>query len=179
MLRHDMVHPYSEMSTRPRSGSHLDCLALKATCPYTVVQFWSRIWAGDDHTTMGIELTVASISVEEQPAPSDDANSHLRYDYKQCTTSEIEAYRRSLEDYVNAGLRDRLLGHVEESNDDTVVSQSKRQRRLAVNACLLSAAIHKAAGMHLGAHRKKKGQKAHWEEKKVETVVKAHGKDTL
>ncbi len=148
MLRHDMVHPYSEMSTRPRSGSHLDCLALKATCPYTVVQFWNRIWAGDDHTTMGIELTVVSVSVEEQSAPVDDVNSPLRYDYKQCTTTEIEAYRGSLEGYVNAGLRDRLLGHVHDSDGDTVVSQSKRQSRLAVSPCLLSAAIHKAASCH-------------------------------
>ncbi len=58
LTRQDMVGDNVSWHTRIRSGTHLDCLAYSCDHPHEILRDWNHQWAGDDHTSLGLEIII-------------------------------------------------------------------------------------------------------------------------
>jgi hypothetical protein len=108
MTRQDVQGVNRTWATRPRSSSHLDCVAFKTKTCHKLLDYWNREWAGDDHTTLGVCLSMQNKHVEPVKSKKENNNQPLKYNYKECSKSEIAAYAATLECLAMAGLKERL-----------------------------------------------------------------------
>ena len=178
LTRQDMVGDNALDVTRPRTATHLDCIAYVTVQVSTVTGYWNHLWATDDHTSLGVRLEVPHARAEKEKSRAEPRSSPLRYDHKKFTEEEKQRYSTTLDKLIHAGIGSRIETHLRQASTSPDIALQRKVWLLAVDACLVSAAIHKAADSHLKQHRKIPGKIPHWEQKSMRKVILDHGPET-
>ena len=161
MKRIDMIGSNADWVTRPRTGTHIDCLAVKAMVDCTRVSEWNHLWAGDDHTSLGTKMLLR-VSVGDEEEAEVELPLAVKYRYKNFSEDEKRRYGHTTDEYMLAGIEERIELHLTMANNKERIRQVQKDALVATDACLLEAALQKSADMHLKKHRvSNKARKPH------------------
>ena len=153
----DMTGANAQWITRPRTGSHLDCLASRCLIEHKITEEWNHIWAGDDHTSLGMKIVVEvpGTGNENDGTLEEDPYTVIKYRYKNFTEDEKKRYAGTTDNYTSAGIEERIDHHLKLADHGSTQPLERHQKEaiVATDACLISAALHKAADMHVKMHK--------------------------
>ena len=164
MRRVDMEGDGSTWVTHIRGASHLDCLAIRASCVHEVKRTWNRNWArvragtrdSCDHTSLGLELSVTAVPEHAEEQEWQNVAHPVKYKYKLATEEQKGKYGEAFESTIDAGIQD-----LADALSRTTLTESRdaREQREEVRAeaqvvtCLITAAAHRAATRTMKQHK--------------------------
>ena len=101
MRRLDVEGPNAYWVTHVRRASHLDCIALRASCEHEVVDTWNRQWArvkkgtqdSVDHKSLGLSLNLTAVPEHVEESQWSNVAHPVRYKYKLATGKTTDAIR--------------------------------------------------------------------------------------
>jgi exonuclease III len=133
--------------TRPRTGTHIDmiCISNGETSTLTVrhLECWNRNWGNDDHTSLGLKIQ----TTVDVPCATDNSNPtqwhRIRYHWEKATDQQKQLYKDRLHRLILAGISRTIEKHQATPIHELPIAE--RRRLASLDACLITAAMHRAA----------------------------------
>ena len=180
--RIDTIGNNATWKTRIRSKTHLDCIAYEARIATEIQGAWNHKWAGadkTDHTSLGTKIRFRTVKTptEKKEQPRYEP---VRYKYKNFEETDKAKYEHTTQGLNDSGIGERVRAHLALAEEKTHITKETIHNIIAVDTCLIEAAMHTAARKHMKKYRSKgrKSEKQH-KRKSVDRIVEKYKERTV
>ena len=113
MRRLDVEGPNAHWVTHVRESSHLDCIALQASCEHEVVSTWNRKWArvkrgtqdSVDHKSLGLSMNLTAMPEQVEEQQWYNVAHPVKYKYKLATEYQQTRYGAAFTATIDVGIQ--------------------------------------------------------------------------
>ena len=164
MRRLDMEGPNAGWVTHVRGASHLDCIAMRASCDHEIASTWNRQWArvkkgtqdSVDHKSLGLSLNLTAVPEQVEEQQWSNVAHPVKYKYKRATEEQKAQYGVAFTATIDAGIQalaDALYTRTYTEGESRQNMRANARAEVQVVTCLITAASHRAATKTMRQHR--------------------------
>ena len=147
-----------------KGASHLDCIALRASCEHEVVSTWNRQWArvkrgtqdSVDHKSLGLSLNLTAMPEQVEEQQWSNVARPVKYKYKLATEDQQTRYEAAFTATIDVGIQtlaDTLCSRTHAEGNDRQDMRESVRAEVQVVTCLITTAAHRAAMKTMRQHK--------------------------